>query len=104
MHIPLREVFVTSNVSTFAVVTALAGLGVTMEIALASDIKLEWESSTNLRRGGPPPGPAIFSKVELLSIKQGRKLTTFHVRYAQIFCTLLECRQVGDIRELIKAR
>ena len=70
-HIPLREVLITSNVSTFAVLTALTGLSVTVEISFSirsqAGVALKYKPAT---RGTTTWASHFFKAVELLSIKQ----------------------------------
>lgn len=59
----LREALITADVALLASLTALAGLGVARK-------RSAWRASTEcrglqpayLRRGGPPPGPAIVAE------------------------------------------
>lgn len=63
VHAPLGEVLITTNVAAFTRLTAFTGLGMTGRVSAAASATHPGIPSTYLRRGGPPPGPAIVIKL-----------------------------------------
>lgn len=60
--LPLRKVLVTTDVSSFAGLTTFARLGMAILLSVTEE-GVSVQDITYLRRGGPPPGPAIEKKL-----------------------------------------
>lgn len=59
LDLPLREVLITTYMSTLTGFTTFARLGMAITVVSKLIMDQEQEKVIYLLRGGPPPGPAI---------------------------------------------
>lgn len=63
-NLPLRKGFIATDVTAFARIATFARLGVAVSRILAAVRDGTVYEDAYLRRGGPPPGPAIVAKLK----------------------------------------
>lgn len=62
VNLPLGKILVTTDMSTLTRLTTLARFSMARSISVTEGT-VDVEDATHLRRGGPPPGPAIATRL-----------------------------------------